>query len=134
MGDVVDLQNGFGRLTGRGARTQSIATRFTPTEEQALLKRAEASGQSLREWAREVLLREVRLGSEERIAEHAFAELVGLQLLLMNVLQPLASGQNISPDQFQKLVEQIQTTKQTKARELLARRASQEEKPDGRHL
>lgn len=122
------------RLTGREARTRSVATRFTPTEEKTLLKQAEASGQNLREWAREILLREARPGTEERIAEHAFTELVGLELLLMNALQPLVSGQKMSADQFQKLVEQVQATKQSKARELLARRSATQEKPDVQHL
>ena len=43
------------QVKGREARTQSIATRFTRAEEQALLKRAEASGKNLREWARDEL-------------------------------------------------------------------------------
>lgn len=127
MENTLELQTEIGRLTGREARTQSIATRFTPAEEKALLKRAEMSGQNLREWAREVLLREVRIGNEERIAMHAFTELVGLELLLMNALQPLVSGQKMGADQFQKLVEQVQASKQTKARELLARRGLKEE-------
>ena len=134
MENTVELQSEVGRLTGRDARTQSIATRFTPAEEMALLKRAEASGQNLREWAREVLLREVRVEAEERIAEHAFTELVGLQLLLMNALQPLLAGRKVDAEQFQKLVEQIQATKQTKARELLARRRAPEGKSDVEHL
>ena len=134
MSDTLDLHAGIGRLTGRQTRTQSIATRFTPAEEKALLRQAEASGQNLREWAREVLLREVRLGNEERIAEHAFAELVGLELLLMNALQPLVAGQKMGAEQFQKLVEQIQATKHAKARDLLARRGAREEQSDVQHL
>lgn len=129
-----EFQVESGRLAGREARTRSVATRFTPTEEKTLLKQAEASGQNLREWAREILLREARSGTKERIAEHAFTELVGLELLLMNALQPLVSGQKMSTDEFQRLVEQIQATKQTKARELLARRSATEEKPDVQHL
>ena len=134
MENTLELQTEIGRLTGREARTQSIATRFTPAEEKALLKRAEMSGQNLREWAREVLLREVRIGNEERIAMHAFTELVGLELLLMNALQPLVSGQKMGAEQFQKLVEQIQATKHDKARELLARRSIREENSDVQHL
>lgn len=134
MRDVRELQTEIGRLTGREARTRSVATRFTPTEEKALLKQAEVSGQNLREWAREILLRKARSGTEERIAEHAFTELVGLELLLMNALQPLVSGQKMSADEFQRLVEQVQATKQTKARELLARRSAAQERPDVEHL
>ena len=49
----VQIENRLSQRKGREARTQSIATRFTKAEEQALLKRAEASGKNLREWARE---------------------------------------------------------------------------------
>ena len=115
-------------------RSRQVGVRLSESEYAALERLAWAEGRTPGEWARELLSRAVRTGTEERFAEHAFTELVGLQLLLMNVLQPLASGQRISPDQFQRLVEQIQATKQTKARELLARRAAQEEKADGRHL
>ena len=55
--NVADVDVGFRRIKGREARTQSIATRFTGSEERALLARAEANGQTLREWARDVLLR-----------------------------------------------------------------------------
>jgi hypothetical protein len=115
-------------------RSRQVGVRLSESEYNTLEKLAWGEGRTPGEWARELLSRAVRTGTEERFAEHAFTELVGLQLLLMNVLQPLASGQKISPDQFQKLVEQIQATKQTKARELLARRGSREEKLDGQHL
>lgn len=118
----------------RISRNRTVSTKLTALEFAEAERMAAARGQWLSEWVRDVIVREARVEAEERIAEHAFTELVGVELLLMNALQPLASGQKISPDQFQKLVEEIQATKQTKARELLARRASREEKPDGRHL
>ena len=115
-------------------RSRQVGVRLSESEFTALEKLAWAEGRTPGEWAREFLSRVIRVGTEERIAEYAFAELVGLQLLLLNVLQPLAAGQKISPEQFQRLVEQIQATKQAKARELLARRASREGKSDDQHL
>jgi hypothetical protein len=50
----LQIENHPAHGKGREARTQSIATRFTRADEQVLLKRAEASGKNLREWAREV--------------------------------------------------------------------------------
>ena len=72
------------KIRGRETRSQSIATRFTPSEEQQLLRAAEAKGQNLREWARDVLLRAA--GSEAccEMDQHVFTELVGIQLLLMD--------------------------------------------------
>lgn len=108
----------------RESRTQSIATRFTPTEAEALLKRANASGLRLREWAREVLLREVK---PEESHFDVVCELVGLQLLMMNLLAPLARGERIGSDQFQQIVGMVQTTKVKTAKEMLSRRSQSRE-------
>ncbi len=108
-------------------RSRQIGVRLCESDYAALGKLAWTEGRTPGEWARELLSRAVRVGTEERIAEHAFTELVGLELLVMNTLQPLVSGQKMDAEQFRKLVEQIQATKHTKARELLARRRSEEE-------
>lgn len=115
------------RLRGRTARSRSIGTKLTPEEEEKVIAAAEAAGKAPGEWVRDVIVREVRVEAEEKIAIHAFTELVGLELLVMNALQPLVSGQKMSTDQFRKLVEQIHATKHTKARELLARRGQEED-------
>ena len=115
-------------------RSRQIGVRLTEPEYSALERLAWTEGRTPGEWAREVLSRALKTGAEERIAEHAFTELVGLQLLLMNALQPLLAGQRIGSEQFEKLVEQIQATKQIKARELLARRAAKEGESHVRHL
>lgn len=107
-------------------RSRQIGVRLSESDYAALEKLAWAEGRSPGEWARELLSRAVRIGTEERIAEHAFTELVGLELLVMNALQPLVSGQKMEAEQFRKLVEQIQATKHMKARELLGRRRSEE--------
>ncbi len=120
--DGVTNLNEVTRLRGRTARSRSIGTKLTPEEEEKIIAAAEAAGKAPGEWVRDVIVREVRVEAEERIAEHAFTELVGVELLLMNALQPLVSGQKMGAEQFQKLVEQIQATKHDKARELLARR------------
>jgi hypothetical protein len=128
------IDNGAESTKGPDARSRQIGVRLTEAEFAALEKLAWAEGRSPGEWAREILSRELRAETEERIAEHAFTELVGLELLLMNTLQPLVSGQKISPEQFEKLVEEIQASKHTKARELLARRMAAAEKCDVQHL
>lgn len=115
-------------------RSRQVGIRLSEAEYAALEKRAWAEGRTPGEWAREQLSRAVKIGTEGQIAEHAFTELVGLELLLLNVLQPLVSGQRISNEQFQRLVEHIQATKQAKARELLTRRGIREGSSDVQHL
>jgi hypothetical protein len=124
--DGITNGNDVSRLRGRTARSRSIGTKLTPEEEEKVIAAAEAAGKAPGEWVRDVIVREVRLEAEERIAMHAFTELVGLELLVMNALQPLVSGQKMDAEQFRKLVEQIHATKHTKARELLARRVQEE--------
>jgi hypothetical protein len=113
---------------GRESRTQSIATRFTRAEELALLKRAEANGQNLREWARDVLLRAETEGRKSEMDLHIFTELVGIQMLLMGTLEPLLRGSNLPAEQVDLLFRQVQTTKAAKAQELLSRRSQKQEK------
>lgn len=113
---------------GREPRTQSIATRFTRTEELELLDRAEATGMNLREWARDVLLRADSEGRKSEMEMHIFTELIGIQMLLMGALEPLLKSLNMSAEQVDQLFRQVQTTKAAKAQELLARRSQKQEK------
>src|SRR5215469_13993890 len=103
------------RTKGREVRTQSIATRFTPTEQRQLLQRAEATGQNLREWARDVLLRAAANDTESDMVQHIFTELVGIQLLLMDTLEPLLRGEKIPVERIGPLFRQSQSVKAAKA-------------------
>jgi len=116
------------RNRGRESRTQSVATRFTKAEERALLKKAHASGQNLREWVREVLLQNAKEGCHSEMEMHIFTELVGIQMLLMNTLEPLLHGEKLAQEQLTILCRQFQTTKATQAQELLAKRSRNREK------
>jgi hypothetical protein len=125
---TIDMDARFRRIKGREPRTQSVATRFTRSEEQALLKRAEANGQNLREWARDVLLRVAVNESRSEMEMHIFTELVGVQMLLMNALEPLLRGEKMAQEQLAALYRQVQTTKVARAQELLAKRNLNKEK------
>ena len=124
---AVELPIQPGRLTGREARTRSIATRFTPEEEKVLIKRAESAGQNLREWAREILLRGAAAEDQDDMNRHLFTELVGIQLLLMNALEPLLIGEKLPRERVLAIYREVQNTKPGRARELLARRTSEQE-------
>jgi hypothetical protein len=126
--ETFDLESRLARIKGRESRTQSIATRFTRTEEKALLKEAAANSQNLREWAREVLLRADGAANRTGLEMHIFAELVGIQMLLMDTLEPLLRGDKLAQEQIKVLFRQIQTTKAAKAQEILAKRIQKQEK------
>ena len=113
------------QIMGRESRTQSIAIRFTEAEEEALLKAAEACRQNLREWARDVLLREAKSSSDAASHEALMTEIVGLQLFLTNVLSPIACGEQMSPDQYQELMRHVKSNKHEAAREVIAQHVAE---------
>lgn len=117
------------RLKGRSARSRSIGTKLTPEEEAKILAAAEADGKVPSEWVREKLLdcASPRGGSASMLT-HIFADLVGLQMLFMNVLAPFVTGEEISRERVTQIFREIQKSKAQSAGEILARRAQQTEK------
>ncbi len=59
---------------------------------------------------------------------HIFTELFGIQMLLMNTLEPLLRGDKLAREQLSVLFRQVQTTQAAKAQELLAKRSRNKEK------
>jgi hypothetical protein len=114
-----DFQQTARKLRGRVRRVATLSTKLTPQEMELMVTASENDGRALGEWAREVLLHECR-------REHAdfdlICEVVGVQLLLMNVLAPMARGERITPEQFQGIVKSVQTAKVKAAGEMLLRR------------
>ena len=116
------------RLKGRDARSRSIGTKLTPSEEKEILAAAHAEGKVPSEWARDKLLRGVMPDQNNKMEMHIFTELVGIQMLLMNTLEPILRGERLAQDQIAILFRQVQTTKTGKAQELLAKRGQNKEK------
>ncbi len=110
------------RLRGRLARSQSIGTKLTPDEERQILVAAEADGKAPSEWARDLLLRGAVASNRGEMEMHLFTELVGIQMLLMNALDPLLRGEKMTQEQLAALYRRVQATKTTQAQELLAKR------------
>jgi hypothetical protein len=125
IGDTLGIETRLSRTRGRESRTQSIATRFTQEEEKALMEKAEAQGQNLREWAREVLLREA-YGSTLAVGpDQIMTEIVALQLFLTNALSPVACGERMSAEQYQELMRNVKTNKHRAVREVVAQYAAE---------
>ena len=83
---------------------------------------------NLREWARDVLLRVAVNESRVEMEMHIFTELVGIQMLLMNALDPLLRGEKMAQEQLAVLYRRVQTTKAAQAQELLTKRNLTKEK------
>jgi hypothetical protein len=114
-----DFQQTARKLRGRVRRIATLSTKLTPQEMELMVTASENDGRALGEWAREVLLREIKENNREF---DLVCEVVGLQLLLMNVLAPMARGERITAEQFQGIVKSVQTAKVKAAGEMLSRR------------
>ena len=116
------------KLRGRDRRSRNLSTKLTTNEAKAVEEAASRAGKTPSEWARDLLLRGVVVGTHTPMEMHIFTELVGIQMLLMNTLEPLLRGDKIAQEQLTILFRQVQTTKATKAQELLAKRGQNKEK------
>jgi hypothetical protein len=126
----VDLigKRGSEKLLGRDRRSRNLSTKLTTQEAKAIEEAASRAGKTPSEWARDLLLRGVVIGIHTSMEMHIFTELVGIQMLLMNTLEPLLRSDKIAPDQLAIIFRQVQTTKAAKAQELLAKRSQNREK------
>ena len=97
-----------GSVRGRESRNRSLNTKLTPAEFAAVERTAAANGCALGEWVRDLILRDLRRGSA---SDPSLSEILGVRLLLVNVLRPLAAGQRITPEAFDKLLDEISEAK-----------------------
>jgi len=98
-------------------RTKSIGFKVSEEEYAQLETAAQASGQTLGEWCRETILRGA-------VHDPALAEIIGVRLLLVNVLGPLAAGEKVTPERFSQLLDQISEAKHQVAAQLQQRAGS----------
>jgi hypothetical protein len=119
LSQTSEIEGRLQRLKGRETRTQSIATRFTRSEERALLRVAASCGKNLREWAREVLL-DAANGQQHDGGAALFAEVQALRLLLINTLEPLLRGEKMTSEQFKEMLRYVKTNKRKAAADMLA--------------
>jgi hypothetical protein len=68
---------------------------------------------------RNAILRELRPTPN---GDPSLAEILGVRLLLVNVLRPLAAGQRLTPETFDKLLDEIGTAKYELAEKLTSER------------
>jgi hypothetical protein len=110
-----------GSLRGRESRNQTLSTKLSETEYRTVEKASSADGKTTGEWLRDLTLRSLRSGAND--AELiALSEIVGVRLLLVNVLRSLGTGQRMTSEAFDKLVNEIGATKYDLAAKLISER------------
>jgi urate oxidase len=120
----VDFEDRLKQRIGRPSRVESVAIRFTEDELQTLETVAKEKGTTLREWSREVLLREARSSRTDAL----FTEIVATRMLLNLVLKPLACGQVMTTEEFSGVLANVRTTKHKAATDVMAQYAAAEPK------
>ena len=98
-------------------RNATVCLKLTQQEVELLDQIATAEGVARSEWMRDVILRELRGDSAN---DPSLAEILGVRLLLVNVLRPLAAGQRLTPEAFDKLLDEISEAKHALAGKLAA--------------
>ena len=96
-------------------RVFPVTAKLTKEERGKVTEFAKSQGLARGEWIRDVILREVREGSA---SDPSLAEILGVRLLLVNVLRPLAAGQRLTPQAFDRLLDEISDTKHQLAAKL----------------
>ena len=96
-------------------RVFPVTVKLTKDELGRVTEFARSQGLARGEWMRDVILRETGRGPT---SDPTLAEILGVRLLLVNVLRPLASGQVLATDAFDKLLDEISDTKHKLAEKL----------------
>ncbi len=96
-------------------RNTTCCFKLTPEEAKLLDEVATSKGVPRSEWMRDVILRELR---PTPTCDPSLAEILGVRLLLVNVLRPIAAGQRVPLETFDKLLDQISTVKHELAAQL----------------
>ena|SRR6267378_6791121 len=121
--EIARVKKSFSR---RSARTRTVSTRVTEAEYIALQEQAWSSDKTVCDWARECITQQLGQGSQRGLDAHIFTELVGIQLLLMNTLGPIARGERMAAEEVDVVFREVQTRKARKAQELLNKRLARE--------
>ncbi len=115
------------KLKGRTRRSVTLSTKITSRELELISAASEADGRALGEWVREATLKAARSSSTSVGTDHLMTEIVALQLFLTDVLSPLARGERINAEQYEKLMRTVKTNKQRAAREVIAQYVAENE-------
>jgi hypothetical protein len=98
-------------------RVFPVTAKLTKEERARVTNFATSQGLARGEWIRDVILREIR---GESACDPSLAEILGVRLLLVNVLKPLAAGQRLTPEAFDELLDEISEAKHQLAGKLAA--------------
>ena len=116
----LEIKDRLRRSKGRSSRDCMANARVTEAEKKELEAAALASGSSLSEWSREILLREVRAGNKDRAT---LTELIALRMLMSTVLRTIAIGETLTPEAYAQILSEIRAGKHETTQDVLTQYA-----------
>jgi hypothetical protein len=120
----LDFSTRLRRSEGRGGRVHAASVKLTQEELAELERTAKDQQKAVGEWAREVLLREVRRGQNDPV----FTEIVATRMLLNLVLKHVACGEVMTAETFSAVLTKVRTTKHKQALDMMDQYAAPDQK------
>jgi hypothetical protein len=115
---LLDTQSPTEKRTAKTAfRNTTCCFKLTAEEARELDRAASAAGIPRSEWMRNAILRALHAAPS---TDSSLAEVLGVRLLLVNILRPLAAGQRVLPEAFDKLLDEISRAKYELAAKIAA--------------
>jgi hypothetical protein len=96
-------------------RLTNVSSKLSQNETARFDALAKRRGQQRGEFIRHLILDELTHDSGEPTASAELSELVGIRLMLMNVLKPLAAGQKLTPEVFDSIMTEVKKRKKAVA-------------------
>ena len=96
-------------------RVKTAGTKLSPDELATLEQYCRDRETTPGEFIRQLILDELSRNGCEPAASAELSEIVGLRLMLMNVLKPLAAGQKLTPEVFDGIMTEVKKRKRAVA-------------------
>ena len=111
-------------------RTRSAGAKVTDEEYAQLEALAQASGVTLGEWCRTVLLERLEGPAPPSQAEQAMlGEVMALRTILLNLLFSISQGKPVTPESMQELIERADRERFRRAAERVEEQAARQKAP-----
>ncbi len=105
----LELESRIRRSQGRLPRICAISTRVASDELAELESAAKREGKAIGEWSRDQLIAAVRRPKDDIL----LTELIGLRMFLVNLLRPIALGEDYTDEQFRALLDHVRAEKRS---------------------
>jgi len=99
-------------------RVCPVTAKLTQDEHRRVTELAEGLGQARSEWIRRLILAELQRANDQTQADPLLAEIIGVRLLLVNLLQPRDEKERLTKQTFETLLSEIKRVKKQLAIEI----------------